>query len=320
MYLKKSILVILIVLASLYAWGEQRIVPVDVAENSEFKYAVAFLERYNNLISGSQDESVRDSIRRVKEDGFAYTIGNDNVFRNLSGKEDFSILFNDGVYIAEWSKDGVIKVACTFPAIIGLLTFSNKIELESKFITRLAELQCKESLISRPIRLKEDLKPVMLSDFYVEDKGFYITPRLRHQLIFSSVDNDKCKLLIDTVCYQLESLANMMLSGFSDTPKSINLKVSQYGNKVQTLDLDFATLFDALSSEGSTPYWGVDTFDGKRVKGLYVWLNSSGGFVHMLSVNVPITVLSDSDKIEAKLHCYLRLDNLKSIFEKYPEL
>ena len=320
MYAKKCTLAILIALATLYSWGEQRVVPAEVAENDDFKYAVSFLERYKSLISGPQDESIKDSIRRVKEDGFRYIIGNDNIFRNLSGNEDFSISFSDGVYKTGWSTDGAIKVACTFPANIGLLTFSNKIELEENFLSRLKGLQGKESSISRPVRLKKDLKPVILSDFFVDDKGFYITPRLRHQLIFSSVDNEKCELLIDTVRYQLESLANMMLSGFSDSPKQISLKISQYGYKFHTLDLDFAQLFDALSSEGCTPYWGIDTYDGKTVKGLYIWLNPSGGYAHLLSVTVPIGILSNPEKIDAKLHCYLRLDNLKSMFEEYPEI
>ena len=317
MKLRFSIAALLTFFSLRLACGEQWLLQNESLSNNDFRYALSFLERYRKLLDSSPREGVADTIRKVKEDGLQYKVGKDKDFQNLTGTEDFSISLNEGIYNAEWSKDNKIKVACTFPANIGLLTFSNKIELENNLISRLSDLQDQAIFISRPNRLITNLRPVTFSDFLIEEKGFYITPLLRHHLIFSPIDKERCELLVDTAMYQLESLSNMMLSGYSVNPTTVNLKMDQYGYKSHDLNVDFAMLFKILSEEGSIPYWGIDIYDGKIVKGLYVWLNQAGGFAHMLSVSVPIDVLTQPEVIDAKLHCYLRLDNLKNLFEEY---
>ena len=315
------LLTMLIVLSIPFVWGEHSVVPEDIATAPEFKLASQFLNKYASLLASSPTEKTQDSLRRVKEDGFKFINGNDDVFRSLSGKEDFKISFNDGIYTAEWWSNGSPQLSCSFPANIGLLTFSSKIDLERHIIELLRSNPSSSKSIALPKRQKSRLTPVKFSDFYIEDKGFYVTPRLKHQLIFTANGaEDQCVMLIDTTRYVLESISNMMLSGYSDQLQTVNVKVSQYGYKSQKINIPLAELYTILSDEGSIPYWGVDTFDGNIVKALYVWINREGGFAHMLSVTIPIDVVGHGGLLEAKLHCYLRLDNLKSMFEEYKEI
>ena len=322
MNLKHSILSIAIVLSMPCAWGEHVIVPKDFAESPDFNIASKFLNQYVSFLDKQQIEEVSDILRRTKEDGFRFIKGNDASLKSLTGSEDFSISFENGVYSAHWAKNGRDIVLCTFPANYGLLTFSNKIDLENQLIQELLQLSRDSLQIEMPVREKSALTPISFSDFYVEDKGFYITPRLKHQLVFSkSLSNpDSCILLNDSTHYQLESIANMMLSGYSSNQHQLKVKVNQYGYKSQTVPTDLPTIYSLLSQNGSIPYWGVETFDGQIVKGLWVWINRQGGFAHMLTVTVPTKALLEDSQIEAKLHCYLRLDNLKSLFEEYPNL
>lgn len=322
MNLKHSILSIAIVLSMPCAWGEHTIVPKDFAESPEFNIASKFLNKYVSFLDTQQTEEVSDILRRTKEDGFRFIKGNDASLKSLTGSEDFSISFENGVYSAHWAKNGRDIVSCTFPANYGLLTFSNKIDLENQLIQELVQLSRDSLQIEMLVREKSTLTPISFSDFYVEDKGFYITPRLKHQLVFSKSQSnpDSCILLNDSTHYQLESIANMMLSGYSTNSHSLNVKVNQYGYKSQTVPTDLSTLYSLLSQNGSIPYWGVETFDGQTVKGLWVWINRQGGFAHMLTVSLPTKSLSEDTQIAAKLHCYLRLDNLKSLFEEYPNL
>ena len=322
MNLKHTVIAITMILPSSFAWGEHVIVSSDFAETPEFSLASKFLNRYATILDEPQTQDSADLIRRTKEDGFRYEKGNDAALKTLIGDEDFSISFENGYYTAQWSKNGQTKVLCTFPANIGLLTFSNKIELENNLIEEITSQPVGNDTISMPIRKTSALKPVSFSDFFIEDKGFYITPRLKHQLVFKkdTLNNEECVLLNDSTHYQLESVANMMLSGYSVNPHQVSLKVNQYGYKSQTFPAQLSSLHSFLSQDGTIPYWGVETFDGKIVKGLWVWINRQGGFAHMLTVTLPTTVLSESSQIDAKLHCYLRLDNLKSLFEEYPNL
>lgn len=323
MNLKTTIIISIIVVLSIpFVWGERLIVASDSAATQDFGLAVNFLNKYVDLLDKPQTDVVADAIRRVKEDGFRYTTGTDATLKALSGAEDFSISFDDGIYTARWVKGGKIIVSCSFPANIGLLTFSNKIDLENQLIADLSAPATDSDTIILPVRAIAKLTPVSFSDFYVEDKGFYITPRLKHQLIFKKdgAKPDTCVLLTDSLHYQVESIANMILSGYSDNPHPISLKVSQYGYKSQAVPTSLSTLYRFLARNGSIPYWGVETFDGQTVKGLWVWINRLGGFAHMLTVTVPVKALTDSSPLEAKLHCYLRLDNLKTMFEEYPDL
>ena len=304
------------------AWGKNVIVPSEFENTQGLRLASEFLNEYATLLNSNPTEETNDKLRRVKEDGFSYIIGNDEIMRGLTGTEDFSISFENGKYQALWSVNGKCKVSCSFPANIGLLTFLNKIELETQLINRLKEKASTIEEITLPIRETANLKPITFSDYYLEDKGFYITPRLKHQLVFEQEKKGSqiCRLLTDTVHYQMESLANMMLTGFSKFTHPVKVKVSKYGYGSQIVDMPYSSLYKFLADEGSIPYWGVDTFDGKMVKGLWVWINKEGGYAHMLSVTMPVSVGSTSTPINAKLHCYLRLDNLKSLFEEYPEL
>lgn len=310
--------IIMFVLTPL-AWGQYGIVPSQVENTSKLHVASSFLNQYATLVNATQTEDVRDKLRRTKENGFRYLNGNDDTLRTLTGTEDFAIDFDNGIYTARWSVDGYNKVTCTFPANISLLTFLNKIELENQLIDRLEKNRLTTHDIKLPTREISTLSPVAYSDFYLEDKGFYIIPRLKHQVIYEPEGKGltTARLLTDTGHYTMESLANMMLMGYSSDPRRVNVKVSKYGYGSHTVDIAFSSLFKLLADEGSTPYWGVETYDGSIVNGLWVWINTEGGYTHMLSVTTPVT---PGAPMEAKLHCYLRLDNLKSLFEEYPEL
>lgn len=316
---KQLIITLFATLSAISLWGEQRIVPLEIAESENYRLAAEFLCHYRRLLSQYGSEAVSDTIRRIKEDGFKYLKGSDKDFKRLSGEEDFSISFGNEGYQADWSRDGKSVVECVFPANIELLTFSNKIALENSFIQSLSSANGCQEEIDIPYEDMKDLAKISGSEFYIKDKGFYITPRLSHQKIFavSSSDSTKCVLLIDTNRYQLESIANMMLSGFTTDSIDVNVKVDQYGHKSTVVNVPFQVLYNLLSSNDSIPYWGTESFDGKMVKGLYVWTNAFGGYNHLLSVSIPVSSLTEPATIDATLYCYIRTDNLKSLFEEY---
>lgn len=308
----------MLILSALTGRGERHVVPATMAENPQFRLASQFLDRYAALLDTASTEDARMSLRRIKDDGFRYAKGSDAVLRNLTGNEDFSLRFDGKKYFAEWRKGSDTILSCSFPAQIDMLTFSNKNELELRLIEALQRPDTADCKPNLPLRDKSLLTPISYSDYYIEDKGYYVTPRLKHQLVFEplAAPPDSCRLLIEGARYQLESLSNMMLSGFSTNPQHFELKVCR-GYKSATVASSLSSLFNVLSEEGSIPYWGVDTYDGQTVKGVWVWINGAGSYAHMLSVTIPIRAVDESTTADAKLYCYLRLDNLKSMFEEY---
>lgn len=300
-------------------WGRQSIVPDGVKDSPDFTLACEFLDSYVSLLDNPASVTASDTIRMVKEQGFRYLKGNDNDLGSLSGDEEFSISFNNGVYSTEWSRDGRQIVACSFPSRIDLLTFSNKIQLEDRMVKVLnGESSGRRSYVI-PAMPVERLKKVEYSPFYVRDLGYYITPRLSHQVVYQPIEgsNDKCELVVNHAAYPLECVSNYMLTGFSPYPIDLTVDVSRYGYQSTPVSISLEELFGKLSAEGSIPYWGVDEYDARTVKGLYVWLNKPGGFAHVLTVEIPVSDLSSSSTAKARMNCYVRLDNLKNLFEEF---
>lgn len=300
-------------------WGRQTVVPDHMRDSGDFKLASEFLLHYYDLLGRAGNEMVADTLRQTKERGLKYNIGNDSRFKSLTGDEDLSLSLTDGLYSAQWSRNGKLFIDCSFPSRIDLLTFTNKIELEDKMLSKLKCLVIERTVGSVPQENRSNLKKIDYSPFYVRDWGYYITPRLSHQVVYQSLDSlsDNFEMLVDSPKFTLECISNYMLTGYSPEPITINLSLDRYGYQTSDIYIDFENLFGILSSEGSVPYWGVDEYDGDRIKGLYVWLNRPGGYAHVITLDIPVKALSTSSDANAKMHSYVRLDNLKSLFEEF---
>lgn len=226
------------------------------------------------------------------------------------------------MYDVSWLVDGKETVHCQFPANIGLLTFSNKIELEKSMISKLTNGCRHNNVPELPTASKSELTIVPHSSFYIRDNGFYITPRLKNQLVFKPKENAPsiCELLIDDDRYQLESISNIMTSGYSPYKIMVDLKASEYGYKSSKIRVPLDCLFNLFTDEGCTPYWGVENFDGNLIKGLYIWTNVWAGYSHVLSLSISTDALSRETSVSGNLHSFVRMDNLKHLFEEYKNL
>lgn len=315
-----SFLLVILSLCHCTVAGEDRsVVPRSLENNDEYRLAVNFLNHYVRLLESVQTIEVGDSIRRAKDNGLKFVKGNDRMLRTVKESDDFSLQFENSVYTASWQKDGRDYVVCSFPANIGLLTFSSKIDLEKKLIRRLEALESVKDSVSRPRSPLSGLKKISYSDFYVTDKGYYVTPRLKHQIVYSEANGEGI-MMFEPQKYSIETLSNMILSGFSPNELAVHTTVSQYGYKESQHDVSYSALHRFLTEDGCVPYWGIDKFDGDVVDGVCIWINRSGGYAHVMNISMPIDALYKDSKADIRLHCYIRLDNVKSLFEDISNL
>lgn len=313
----RSLFILLVsVFSSISAWGGRSIVPPYILRSPEFRLSALFLNHYTELLEATRTNAINDSIQRVKDNGFQYLVGNDKKLLTVSSTDDFSITLDNTYYRVSWKRAGAEYVICTFPANIGLLTFSSKIDLENSFIQKLRNKIEDHDIIDRPCFSLDVLDKITLSDFYIVDKGYYITPRLKHQIVVAE-QNGKGVLMYEPNSYSLETLSNIILSGYSPNDIITHTSVSQYGYKSTKYTVSYSSLYRLLSEDGSEPYWGVDKFDGKIVKGICVWVNKPGGYAHVLNISIPINSIFATSEAEVKIHCYVRLDNLRTLFEEY---
>lgn len=316
----RRFLVAIIILFGINFRGECHIIPQGIRQVKEYQLACNFLDHYIDMVRSG--DCKQDSLRRIKEDGFKYISGNDNSILLISKDCDFSISLTNSDYSVQWSKDGKTVVAVTFPANIELLTFSNKIDLEEGMCNLLKEKSNTNIDVQIPTRDKAELQKIDYSDLYYSGGGFFISPQLCNRLIFTSnPESDiSCTLLMDSAKYPLETLSNMMMSGFTPYPQTMSITLSRYGYRIEDIKIQLSTFVNLLTEEGCTPYWGVDKYDGQMVDGVYMWINHSGGYAHVLTVKIPIAATQSSQEIEARMHCYIRLDNVKNLFEEHAQL
>ena len=319
---KIVIVSLLIALHSFIASGEQLIVPICIKQSKEYSLVSNFLETYVNLLKEGRTVAISDTIQRAKDNGLKYTCGNDAVMRLLTGKEEFNISLNDMIYNVEWRDKGTPIVGLSFPANIALLTFSNKIDLEKKMQNALENLPQFAAANSIPTCSVSNLTKISLSDYYISDGGYYITPRLKNQIVYcpSSSNDSVCEMLMDSTKYKVETISNIVLSGYSPADLDFRIRLDHYGYKSTEIKVPFSQLFHMLSAEGSVPYWGTNKYDGSVVEGIYVWINRYRGYAHLMNISIPISAVTSPSIAEGNMHCYIRLDNLKTLFEEYQDL
>ena len=322
--MKARKLFILILFGLLTALGVRsgNIIPDELLGDPKFGMAARFLNRYSYLLSLPDTEEKEDRIRRVKDDGFSYEKGNDAAFLAIPEGSDFSIDFNKGVYAAQWSVGDKVMVACRFPAKVGLMKQENKKDLELLLIDRFRSAPVSDIKQSIPSATDKDVRKIPFSDFYVRNGDSFISSKLANHTVFLPKDGDKGSfiLVFDPGKYPVETVSNMFLTGYSPSRIPIELQIKQYGYASTSVDTGLAELFSIFSEEGCSPYWGLKENVGENVKGLYLWKNDMGGYCHVVSVDMPLSAISEGGKVNATLHCYVRLDNLKSLFDEYPEL
>ncbi|MBD5264623.1 MAG: hypothetical protein HDS48_03710 [Bacteroides sp.] len=299
--------------------GSLRGIPPSLLQDRQLGMAANFLNHYADILTLPSSEEKEDRIRRIKDDGFTYLSGNDEALIAIPDDASFSLNFNKGVYTASWDKNGRVLVSCKFPAKIGLLKQGNKKDLELLIIEKLQANTNSISPIALPTASKDELNRLPFSKFYIKDNGHYITPELASKVIYlpHKDENTNIPLLIDFGTYPTESLANVFLTGYSPAPLPMKVTVKQYGYTSTTVNTSLSELYGIFSEEGCLPFWATKDCSKGMVEGLYLWKNDLGGYCHVVSVKTPLSVFDSEGTIEATLFAYVRLDNLKSLFEEF---
>lgn len=318
-----SIVFLLAILSSSKIYG--KILPESDSISPQFRLASEFLNTYSEMVKRPMTESLADSIRRIKEDGFIYSEGNDLSFSMLKGDEDYFINFGNGKYEVGWSRDDKNIVVCSFPANIFLLKMSDKQTLETSLFEALETEISDYSGCEIPTVDSAKLQPVEYSDFFVNPSVFFITPQINDKIVYTvnQESPDSCLLLYDFKNYPYETLDNFILTGYSESPIDVHLISKGFnGQSAKSITVPYQLLNAYLQNEGCRAYWGRDSADDQYIKGLSIWENVAGGYLHVLSITIPTEALHNfkEAKIEAVLHSYIRTDNLKQLFEELNDL
>lgn len=295
----------------------QALIPEEVYASPEYRLAAEFMRRYTKLAIGPKSYETDSLLKKAYEDGMRFETGKPSDLAHIPMSASFGIKFDGLSYSLSWSDNDHIIANVTFPANIQLMSFKDKYSLDNDLVDRLRNSNSKEE-IKVPAVKTSDMIEIPYSECKIFDRGFFITPSLRHQISYV-VTNGASKsdsLLLDFKRYPLETVGNIMLTGCSPVPLKVNIVLNGKKRK-EHLQTEFTSLFNEMTEEGCFPYWGIDKFDGENIEGVYVWINKYGGYAHVLTINTTLEELGKGNSsLNAKMTGHIRLDNLKSLIEE----
>ena len=143
--------------------------------------------------------------------------------------------------------------------------------------------------------------------------------KVSSDLYYSGWD-DTLKVLWDKR-YPMQSLTNLLLGQIASPDFTIDLTHRRYGNERPQFMVDWASLYHTLCTEGVRPYASsARREDGVTMRGIVLFHEPNGNYVHMLVLSVkPEQLFSDDPKgrvLHADLFTNIPQHNLLNLYEE----
>lgn len=254
-----------------------------------------FLERFLmelNMANGEERE------RLLMQNFVTFTVGTPTTALKVDTTCAYTIdKIANFRYRSTWSRDGKTLLQMVYDMNWQMMSGCSIGELEKDLEKRLLRHQT-EKVDTLPVKGTYIMSPVIKNDLYLADKG--LKGANGRTYVFDKAQFSR-------------SVANMMLA--EDLPVDVDLKITvnryDYITDVVTVPLHRYLNF-CRTEEGCTAYFGLKDVKDDVATGILLFVNSSGGFMHMLSVTVDRKVIEKAKgTVNATLLPYIPLHNVK---------
>lgn len=226
---------------------------------------------------------------------------------NVSGISEDWIEFK--TYRVTWSRNGKEVLRVTFDIDCQMLLGCNSIELEERFIKRLKRYE------SHDYEIKKWKFPKH-TNVYVAAGDTFLIKEMRNELFYERsktgwhLTNDKEHVT--------KSLNNMLLSMEYDGNPQLELTLDKFGYVSETISLPYKNWLQMCLDDGCTPFFGIKERTDSHYKGTILMANPKCGYVHLLSVDIPIDTIKNygNGKIYGRLYVYNPMHNLSKDYFK----
>ncbi|WP_304407869.1 hypothetical protein [Bacteroides acidifaciens] len=240
--------------------------------------------------------------------------GNFADFKQIGPATDCSIsAVNSKSMNIDWTVSGK-KVCVESPLGYDAVKTGNRSQIENALIAKLK----KGGLLQHH---SENLDTVRLEP-YKEDLYIYPGNTYLNKDISSTIYLHSGETLtpVWNTKYPLESIANLFLypSSIYGNPQ-IELKIlkHEYGES-EIFTIPVADFLTVTESEGCSPYWGVESFEGGNLKGALFLFNRHQGYEHVISVECnPEELIAGKGSIKARASLYIPTNNVDNLFQPY---
>ncbi len=263
-----------------------------------------FLERYllaANAVPANSEYGMKMSWEKVY-----FAVGNARTALSI----DTTAMFTEShvdlhVYKVSWSVADRKVLEMSFQMDYQLLTGLNAIELEQRLFRNLRRYEPQSRGADMPVL------PVKGTDYTVKG-NYFISPAVRNDLYYKRKSDRDGWSLVSGSRMATRALSNMMLRPESGNGLEMRLKLDKYGLRTDSATVRYSALWQFCKDEGCTPYFGMKGKAGDMYRCTVFMVNRLGGYLHLLSVDIPEQALDDPAKYTAgaRIYCYIPLHNV----------
>ena len=208
-------------------------------------------------------------------------------------------------YRVAWHRESQCLLSLVFDMDYQLLSGCNAIELEYNYLRNLGRL---------PDEIpwqQDDIIADSTNEYAVVAGGHYLSEAIRGDRYYQQDSVGDWHL----VCNQDKpywSAANLLLTPINIIGDyQLEGQLDMYGYRDTTFNVNIYRWVAQTLSEGCQMYFGVKSRTPKTIRGTVFCPNSSAGYCHMLSVEVPISAFDDKQGvIKGRLFTYVPLHNI----------
>ena len=141
--------------------------------------------------------------------------------------------------------------------------------------------------------------------FYIKEGKSFLIEEIRNDLYFQK-DGKREWILINDPRKPRQSIANLFLAEEASEGYRLSVTLDMYGYKEAKDTIRLKDWLGLCEQEGCTPYFGMKSKTDSTYTGTVFMVNEACGFVHMLSVAVPIRDVGKREGlIEGRLFVYI---------------
>ena len=269
-----------------------------------------FLERY--LLTLQYPPTIKTIQQMLRDDQVSIEHGSIASVAQIRADDEFSYNLTLNRYTVTWKRDGKRLLQLSFPADFELLYGTTQIEAEQQVESDIRNSTATEA----PKVNAEELTATTLPDYYLRKGSFYLAEDLNDNRYYHR-DSTGAFQLVYSASHPLESAANMMTIG--GKANGIDMEVTEilYGFQEKRFVVNAGQWIAYCQQSGCTLYYGTEKMDSAQIEATVVAVNTYGGYVHLLSVNIPLSVFDGSgDTIHATLYPFIPTHNVRNLFAK----
>ena len=272
-----------------------------------------FVERYLLELDLRLDE--RDVRQRMHVDGVTLVKGSLDMLRKLTPQADVTLTV-DAIRRKIYRltcQTGSGLVTLTIPADAQLLLGANTIELETmakEALPHMMSLDAGDVIQEWPgAETSADGRSAIVRG------GIYMSEAIRGDLYLAERDG-RLQLVCSTAS-PTRSISNIMLTGIYERQLPLDFRLNEYGQRAEPLAITLQQWIAFAKREQCRLYFGIKSRTADTLKGTLFAYNEQLAYVHMLSVDVPLSLLAGSDrKIRATGYVYIPLQHIPEQYFK----